>query len=445
MRVNPTPNGPRAACPGAGAVLASACGLPDAQPVRPGAGGARPSAGPAPAPGLPRRGRRPRTGRGRRGRPPRRGAHGGGGAAARGRRGAGADRRGHGLPRPATDGACEDVEVPTGHPGRVLGTLVAALADVLAAHRPSAVLVHGGGTAALAGRWPPTRRGCTSCTSARGCAATTGGSPRSTTAGSWTAWPTCAAPPPPRPWPPCAPRVSPTTGSCSRVTPSWSRCTACCPTTPPRTPWPPSCSCPPGTCCSRWTGPSTPGSPTCSRSSWGRWRARRGRGAGRRPGRPSTAQRWREQGFGGLLDRCTVLGPLDPVQWTVVQHRAAVLVSDADGAAEEASVLKRPALLVRRATERPEVLGTFTTLVPGGLRPPPPPTAPWPTTRPGCRPCRAPTGTGPRAGSWSSRWSSSSPRSEAPGRRPQLARARRRRVPAVAVVVWRISARNWPV
>jgi UDP-N-acetylglucosamine 2-epimerase (non-hydrolysing) len=86
------------------------------------------------------------------------------------------------------------------------------------------------------------------------------------------------------------------------------------------------------------------------------------------PAVPATAARWRELGGGALLDRCTVLPPLDAVQAAVVQHRAAVLVSDADGAAEEASVLKRPLLLVRRSTERPEVLGTFGALVPGGLR-----------------------------------------------------------------------------
>ena len=42
----------------------------------------------------------------------------------------------------------------------------------------------------------------------------------------------------------------------------------------------------------------------------------------------------------------------------------AFLISDSGGVQEEASVVKRPAIVVRRSTERPEVLGTFATLVP---------------------------------------------------------------------------------
>ena len=42
----------------------------------------------------------------------------------------------------------------------------------------------------------------------------------------------------------------------------------------------------------------------------------------------------------------------------------AFLLSDSGGVQEEASVVKRPVIVVRRSTERPEVLGTFATLVP---------------------------------------------------------------------------------
>jgi UDP-N-acetylglucosamine 2-epimerase (non-hydrolysing) len=42
----------------------------------------------------------------------------------------------------------------------------------------------------------------------------------------------------------------------------------------------------------------------------------------------------------------------------------AFLISDSGGVQEEASVVKRPVIVVRRSTERPEVLGTFATLVP---------------------------------------------------------------------------------
>ena len=38
---------------------------------------------------------------------------------------------------------------------------------------------------------------------------------------------------------------------------------------------------------------------------------------------------------------------------------SAFLVSDSGGVQEEVSVYKRPVLIVRRSTERPEVIGTF--------------------------------------------------------------------------------------
>ncbi len=41
-------------------------------------------------------------------------------------------------------------------------------------------------------------------------------------------------------------------------------------------------------------------------------------------------------------------------------------MSDSGGVQEEASVLKRPVLVVRNSTERPEILGTFAQLVPPG-------------------------------------------------------------------------------
>lgn len=44
----------------------------------------------------------------------------------------------------------------------------------------------------------------------------------------------------------------------------------------------------------------------------------------------------------------------------------AFLVSDSGGVQEAVSVYKRPLIVVRRSTERPEVLGTFAELVPPG-------------------------------------------------------------------------------
>jgi UDP-N-acetylglucosamine 2-epimerase (non-hydrolysing) len=43
-------------------------------------------------------------------------------------------------------------------------------------------------------------------------------------------------------------------------------------------------------------------------------------------------------------------------------------VSDSGGIQEEVSVLKRPVVVVRRSTERPEIDGTFGSLVPPGPR-----------------------------------------------------------------------------
>jgi UDP-N-acetylglucosamine 2-epimerase (non-hydrolysing) len=46
----------------------------------------------------------------------------------------------------------------------------------------------------------------------------------------------------------------------------------------------------------------------------------------------------------------------------------ALAVSDSGGVQEESSVVKRPVVVVRRSTERPEVVGTFAELVTAGPR-----------------------------------------------------------------------------
>ena len=104
------------------------------------------------------------------------------------------------------------------------------------------------------------------------------------------------------------------------------------------------------------------------------------------------------------------------------RRERAFLVSDSGGVQEEASIVKRPVLVVRRSTERPEVIGTFAELVPPGRvdrrarpgvgrRSRPAPRG-WPPTR------RAPTATATRV-------SASSPRSpSAPGlNRPEPGRS----------------------
>jgi UDP-N-acetylglucosamine 2-epimerase (non-hydrolysing) len=60
-----------------------------------------------------------------------------------------------------------------------------------------------------------------------------------------------------------------------------------------------------------------------------------------------------------LLASLRVVDPLGYVDFLGLAVEAAVLVSDSGGVQEEASVVKRPVLVVRRSTERPEVIGTF--------------------------------------------------------------------------------------
>lgn len=71
--------------------------------------------------------------------------------------------------------------------------------------------------------------------------------------------------------------------------------------------------------------------------------------------------RWRIAKFGlsDLAARLHLTPPLDyPVLLALIRH-AAGLVTDSGGIQEEATVLKRPILVVRRSNERPEVEETF--------------------------------------------------------------------------------------
>ena len=55
-------------------------------------------------------------------------------------------------------------------------------------------------------------------------------------------------------------------------------------------------------------------------------------------------------------------GAIDPIRYEIflgLAAEAAMMITDSGGVQEEASILKRPVLVVRRSTERPEVLGTF--------------------------------------------------------------------------------------
>ncbi|MGE3621871.1 MAG: non-hydrolyzing UDP-N-acetylglucosamine 2-epimerase [Acidimicrobiia bacterium] len=84
------------------------------------------------------------------------------------------------------------------------------------------------------------------------------------------------------------------------------------------------------------------------------------------PVHPRTRARIEAFGLAHLLAGVTVTDPLGPVDFLALAAEAAVWISDSGGLQEEASILKRPVLVVRRSTERPEVLGTFSRLVTPG-------------------------------------------------------------------------------
>ncbi|HEY5014470.1 MAG TPA: UDP-N-acetylglucosamine 2-epimerase (non-hydrolyzing) [Acidimicrobiia bacterium] len=84
------------------------------------------------------------------------------------------------------------------------------------------------------------------------------------------------------------------------------------------------------------------------------------------PLHPRTAVRAAEAGLEPLLDKLLVTPPVGYREFLGLMGAAALLVSDSGGVQEESSVVKRPVIVVRRSTERPEVLGTFSRLVPSG-------------------------------------------------------------------------------
>jgi UDP-N-acetylglucosamine 2-epimerase (non-hydrolysing) len=83
------------------------------------------------------------------------------------------------------------------------------------------------------------------------------------------------------------------------------------------------------------------------------------------PLHPRTAARLDASGR-EALGRVQVVDPLGYREFLALARECAFLVSDSGGVQEEASIVKRPVLVVRASTERPEVLGTFAELVPPG-------------------------------------------------------------------------------
>ncbi|RPI21186.1 MAG: UDP-N-acetylglucosamine 2-epimerase (non-hydrolyzing) [Actinobacteria bacterium] len=81
---------------------------------------------------------------------------------------------------------------------------------------------------------------------------------------------------------------------------------------------------------------------------------------------PRSLARIESFGLNAQLRRLLVVEPIGYREFLALGAESAFLVSDSGGVQEEVSVYKRPVIVVRRSTERPEVLGTFAELVEPG-------------------------------------------------------------------------------
>ena len=77
------------------------------------------------------------------------------------------------------------------------------------------------------------------------------------------------------------------------------------------------------------------------------------------PLHPRSVKRAEEHGLGGLLAQLKVVEPIGYQDFLGLEAESALLISDSGGVQEEASIVKRPLVVVRNSTERPEVIGTF--------------------------------------------------------------------------------------
>jgi UDP-N-acetylglucosamine 2-epimerase (non-hydrolysing) len=81
------------------------------------------------------------------------------------------------------------------------------------------------------------------------------------------------------------------------------------------------------------------------------------------PLHPRTQDRAARAGIDLGRGSVRVAPPLGFREFLALESSCAFIVSDSGGVQEEASVVGRPVIVARRSTERPEVLGTFATLV----------------------------------------------------------------------------------
>jgi UDP-N-acetylglucosamine 2-epimerase (non-hydrolysing) len=81
------------------------------------------------------------------------------------------------------------------------------------------------------------------------------------------------------------------------------------------------------------------------------------------PLHPRSFKRVEEFGLSELLAKLEVTAPIGYRPFLGLEAEAAMIISDSGGVQEEASIVKRPVVVVRNSTERPEVLGTFASRV----------------------------------------------------------------------------------
>ncbi|MFZ0161859.1 MAG: UDP-N-acetylglucosamine 2-epimerase (non-hydrolyzing) [Kineosporiaceae bacterium] len=74
------------------------------------------------------------------------------------------------------------------------------------------------------------------------------------------------------------------------------------------------------------------------------------------PLHPHTRARAEHAGLTHLFQRLRLLSPLTPTDFLALEAEAALIVSDSGGVQEEACFLRRPLLVLRDSTERPELL-----------------------------------------------------------------------------------------
>lgn len=84
------------------------------------------------------------------------------------------------------------------------------------------------------------------------------------------------------------------------------------------------------------------------------------------PLHPRTVARIERHGIEAASESVRITDPIGYREFVALAAESAILISDSGGVQEEASVVKRPVIVVRRSTERPEVLGTFGKLIPPG-------------------------------------------------------------------------------